>query len=172
MWHCATHIVDACSGAIPSPSWKRRKKTLAGSASVFLDSDLIAVVGDRPQALAGLRFALLPVMLVVPSRRVTSLLASPILCAIVVFGLDSLNARVDAAPIVERTFDQESSDPSSALVGLDRAADGPRGGRNNPHSEGRDVPIHVPEPATWILTGIGLGGLAASRARRRWAIGS
>ena len=103
-------------------------------------------------------------MRAVPSRRVTSLLASPILCTIVVFGLDSLNARVDAAPILERTFDQESSDPSSVAV------DGPHDRGNNPHPEGRDVPIHVPEPATWILTGIGLGGVAASRARRKWAI--
>ena len=94
------------------------------------------------------------------------MLASPILCAIVVFGLGSWNARVDAAPlVVVRDAPNQPSSASPVIVtDKDRETDKNPGGF--PNSGGRDVPIHVPEPATLILTGIGLAGLIARHARR------
>lgn len=51
MWHGATHIAEARVGSTSSADWKRWRKTLASSASVFLDDDLSAVV--REHALTG-----------------------------------------------------------------------------------------------------------------------
>jgi len=123
----------------------------------------------RAQALTGLRIAPLPGMRIVLSRRGKSSRAALTLCAIVVaFGLgSSLNARLHATPLVVVREDpgQQSSASTSVVAETDRDSDTHPGGYTNPGTA-RDVPIHVPEPATLILTGIGLAALAARRARR------
>ena len=112
-------------------------------------------------------------MRVVSSRSVRSWLAPPILCAIVFALITCLHTRVDAAPLVVIRDDapNQPSSGSSVVTEKDRDTDTHPGG-GSPNSGGRDVPIHVPEPATLILTGIGLAGLAARRARRTRAIRS
>jgi hypothetical protein len=125
--------------------------------------------GKRAQALTGVRIALLAGMRIVLSRRRKSSRAALTLCAIVVaFGLgSSLNATLHATPMVVVREDpgQQSSASTSVGTETDRSTDTHPGGYTNPGTA-RDVPVHVPEPATLILTGIGLAGLAARRARR------
>jgi PEP-CTERM motif-containing protein len=102
----------------------------------------------------GLYLALLPPMRFVPSHRVRTVPATLILCAIVAFGLDS---SLSASVVTN----------SDRIVGASPdVRDGPNPGAPNPGArDNPNNPIHVPEPATLILMGIGLGGVAARRVR-------